>query len=325
MLAEQSGEVPETCQCPDDTMTKLIVEGYLTLDLPSFVVFLQCDIYCRSLECGFCPDPQRKEEGQRSGPHGPGGRRQRPRSDSCGWHGRHLRHHLPRSRQVCASGLTSSQFDQWQNYIQPLIFWCLFSGLSMLVPSRSTPFSLTAFSQVLPFLVSTVPRLRPWWWPTPSHRRRRWRRAPKYRYIVWGWRMYQSNWGWTHVQFFSLFFLRSLTSPWSWQRPLGEPTTANQCLTSLATSPCKVQNKANPAAPLCFYCQATHLGSCRYKSFRKSLKISLVVFDKTHVTVSRSHPHICQTFSTWSESLLHSRKTKFVFIHFPHFFLFCQH
>lgn len=86
------------------------------LDL--LLLFVQCDVHRRPLERGLCPHPQRKEEGQRSGPHGPGGRRQRPCGHSGGRHGRHLRHHLPRCRQVGATARTASQLDQRQTGIQ---------------------------------------------------------------------------------------------------------------------------------------------------------------------------------------------------------------
>lgn len=254
----------------------------MATSLTSFVFVVQCDIHRWPLKRGFCPHPQRKEEGQRSGPHGPGGRRQGPRGHPGGWHGRHLRHHLPRCRQVRASEWSALPFSQRQNDTRPLTLWCLFSGLSTPVPSRSTPSSLTVFSPVLPFLASTVPHLRLWWWPTPSPRRRRWRHAPKYRYVVRGWGMCQSHRGGGNLFNFGLRFLqRSLTSLWSWQRPSGEPTTANQCPTSLATSPCKVQNKASPPAPTYGppLSASTRLGSCRHKSSRKGLKISLVVFE----------------------------------------------
>lgn len=39
---------------------------------------------------------------------------------------------------------------------------------------------------------------------------------------------------------------RSSTSPWSWRRPSGEPTTASQCPTSSATYPCREQELVGP-------------------------------------------------------------------------------
>lgn len=78
----------------------------------------QRDVHRRPLERGLCPHPQREEEGQRSGPHGPGGRREGPRGHSGGRHGRHLRHHLPRRRQVRAVGavsVTASGQRDWRS------------------------------------------------------------------------------------------------------------------------------------------------------------------------------------------------------------------
>lgn len=39
---------------------------------------------------------------------------------------------------------------------------------------------------------------------------------------------------------------RSSTSPWSWRRPSGEPTTASRCPTSSATYPCREQELVRP-------------------------------------------------------------------------------
>lgn len=105
-----------------------------------------------------------------------------------------------------------------------------------------------AFSPVRPSLALTAPPSRPWWWLTPSHRKRRWRRAQKYRYThthTYTFLHYTvctsdaiSEVGQLLPPFFLCFPFRSLTSPWSWQRQLEEPTTASQCPTSSVTYPC---------------------------------------------------------------------------------------
>lgn len=55
---------------------------------------IQSDLHRWPSECGVCPHPQREEEGQRGGPHGPGRRREGPRGHPGRRHGRHLRYHL---------------------------------------------------------------------------------------------------------------------------------------------------------------------------------------------------------------------------------------
>lgn len=76
------------------------IQSVVCLISVSPFVSTQRHVHRRPSERGLRSDPQREEEGQRGGPHGAGGRRQGPRRHPGGRHGRHLRHHLPRRRQV---------------------------------------------------------------------------------------------------------------------------------------------------------------------------------------------------------------------------------
>jgi len=54
--------------------------------------FLQCNLDCRSPECGVRSDTQGAQEGQRGGLHGSGGRCQGQDCHPGRRHGRHMRH-----------------------------------------------------------------------------------------------------------------------------------------------------------------------------------------------------------------------------------------
>lgn len=75
---------------------------------------------------------------------------------------------------------------------------------------------------------------------------------------------------------------RSSTSPWSWRRPSGEPTTASRCPTSSATYPCREQELVRPRGQ-------------RFRAHLLQLRLKtrgLMAFSQKPMWLFKGHAHI---------------------------------